>query len=82
MPHFDYTINFGTLIHLVSIILGGVWLYAKIVIRQERMEALFLDIVRRLGIVEQALTKHSDSLNRLIGRTEILLETKSRDAHD
>ena len=76
MPHFDYTVNLGTILHLVSLLLGGVIMYAKLVARQEKIETHFVDIVRRLDIVEKALTNNSIALEGWIGRTEHLLSDK------
>ena len=78
MPHFDYTINLGTILHLVSLLFGGVIMYAKLVARQEKIETHFLDIVRRLGVVEDAVTNNSATLERWIGRTEHLVSDKRK----
>ena len=83
MPHFDYTISLGTMIHLVSLLVGGVLLYAKIIARQDKIETLFTDAVRRFTIVEQRLMEHSGSLQRLIGQCDVVLSRFARrDAAD
>ena len=72
MPHFDSTINIGTIIHLAGLILALITFYVKLMTRQARIETLFEDIVRRLALVEETLIGHSTALQRLIGRTDAM----------
>jgi hypothetical protein len=54
MPHFDWTISFGTILEAITIV-GGAW------IGMFRLYTLF---DKRLSVFEAMLTHHADTLTR------------------